>query len=116
AQSCLHRGPGFSIELVDHFSAGTPDVAFACLQQTHGAAAAKFLYGQKRLRLLVPDAQTEAGPQAQGAVLGRLQEKNFIAQAPVRVRLEKHRQTSPVENFEAKVTGRTWVGGVGGKP
>src|SRR5882724_5246201 len=56
AQSCLHHRPGFSIELVDHFSAGTPDLSFACLQQTHGAAAAKFLYSQKCLRLLVPDS------------------------------------------------------------
>src|SRR5213592_4561273 len=73
AQSCLHRHPGFSIELVDHFSAGTPDLAFACLQKTHGAAAAKFFYWQKRLRLLVPGSQTEARTQEQGAVLGRLQ-------------------------------------------
>src|SRR5207249_8657027 len=90
--------PGFSIELVDHFSAATPDMAFACLQQLHGAVAAEFLYGQKGLRLLVPDAQAEARPQAQGSVLARLQEKDFIAEAPVRVRLEKQGETLPIEH------------------
>ncbi len=116
AQSGLHRRPDFSIELVDYFSAGTPDIAFACLQQLHGSAAAKFLYGQKRPRLLVPDTQAEAGTQTQSAVFGRLHEKDFIAESPVRVRLEKRRETLPIEYFEAKMPGRTLFDSLGAKP
>src|SRR5436309_15517413 len=65
AQTGLHGCPGLSVDLVDHVSAATPDIAFACLQQTHGAATAKFLHGQKRFRFLVPHAQTETGAQTQ---------------------------------------------------
>src|SRR5262245_36512477 len=89
AQACLHRRPGLAIKLIEHISTGTPDIAFACLQKSHRPVAAKFLYHLKRLRLLVPNTQTQAGPQSQNAVLGGVQKMDFIPEVPVLVRLEK---------------------------